>query len=123
MLSDVGITFLVISGPVVCLVLALRVSARYARRVGRSTHQYTAVSIAGWLLGTIGVAAGVFVVLDRLLTQGLIRDGWYLPVVIYLAMLVGSFVGASVGHIWLRMATRRDPDYDDGPSARPPDPK
>jgi hypothetical protein len=119
MLSDVGITFLVISGPGTCLVIALWRTARYARRVGKTTHQYTAVSLAGWLFGMIVAGVGLSIVADWLELRGAIPPDWVsLPVAVG-AVLSGAFAGASAGHIWLRMAAKRDPDYDDRPSVVP----
>jgi hypothetical protein len=119
MLTSLGITAALIAGPVICLILALRLSARYARRVGKSTHQYTAVSLVGWLFGTIGAAVGTGVILDWLETRGLIPVARFSVPAAYGVVLVGAFAGASIGHIWLRMTTKRDPDYDDRPSVVP----
>jgi hypothetical protein len=119
MLIDIGITLLVISGPVICLVTALWLTARYARRVGKTTHQYTAVSLAGWLLGMIVAGVGLSIVADWLELRGAIPLAWCGVPATVAAILFGAFTGASVGRVWLRMASKRDPDYDDRPSVVP----
>ncbi len=64
MLIDLAITILIISGPVICLWIALWRTARYARRVGKTTHQYTAVALVGWMLEMIGATIGLGIIID-----------------------------------------------------------
>ena len=119
MLVPLGITVLLIAGPAACLSTALWLSGRYARRIGKSTHQYTAASIVGWFLGMGSAAIGAVGVLE--LVEGSRSDvvTGIAVTIAYLLVLVGSFGGASVGHVWLRMTAKRDPDYDDRPSVVP----
>jgi hypothetical protein len=113
MIETVGITALIIVVPSLCLGLVLWASARHARRSRQSTHLYTAVSLAGWLVGMIGGPVGMASVNEWLELRGLIPVEWFPPAAMFGALFVGAFVGASGGYFWLRIATRLDPYYDD----------
>jgi hypothetical protein len=119
MLINVWVTALIFVGPSVCLGVVLTMTTGYARRVRKTTHLYTAVSLFGWLAGVLVGPLGLAALTEKLRRPGAALEGYVGWILIYVALLVGATVGALTGYVWLRMRTARDPDYDDRPSLLP----